>query len=190
MTQHQVQSYRRESVDQQLREPATDVVSPATHPAVYLLDEIADMARQSPEAATAIAEAVQKKLAAKNPVVKFKVGAHSDAVSSLQPAPATCTDPSAAGLPAAGPQNHQAPQHKGLFPLPEVHAAALDLRQVGRLMRELLLATGAEQHATQHMQPAAAQRSICFAWHLVRPRPPPKTLSSSPPNCAQLHLSP
>jgi hypothetical protein len=40
--------------------------------AVYLLDEIADMARQSPEAATAIAEAVQKKLAAKNPVVKFK----------------------------------------------------------------------------------------------------------------------
>lgn len=46
-----------------------------THRAVYLLDEIADMARQSPEAATAIAEAVQKKLAAKNPVVKFKVGA-------------------------------------------------------------------------------------------------------------------
>lgn len=40
--------------------------------AVYLLDEIADTARSSPEAATAIAEAVQKKLQAKNPVVKFK----------------------------------------------------------------------------------------------------------------------
>lgn len=43
-------------------------------PAVYLLDEIADLSKQSPEAATAIAEAVQKKLAAKHPVVKFKVG--------------------------------------------------------------------------------------------------------------------
>lgn len=42
--------------------------------AVYLLEEIADMSRQSPEAATAIAEAVQKKLASKNPIVKFKAG--------------------------------------------------------------------------------------------------------------------
>jgi len=48
---------------------ATPVLS-----AVYLLDEIADMSRQSPEAATAIAEAVQKKLASKNPIVKFKAG--------------------------------------------------------------------------------------------------------------------
>jgi hypothetical protein len=39
---------------------------------VYLLDEIAEIARQSAEAATAIAEAVQKKLGSKNPVVKFK----------------------------------------------------------------------------------------------------------------------
>jgi hypothetical protein len=64
-------------------------------PAVYLLDEIADISRQSPEAATAIAEAVQKKLGSKNPVVKFKArtdvlqqqhglyGNHVDAVNLL-----------------------------------------------------------------------------------------------------------
>jgi hypothetical protein len=39
----------------------------------YLLDEIADMARQSPEQAQAIADAVLKKLQVKSPVVKFKV---------------------------------------------------------------------------------------------------------------------
>lgn len=45
----------------------------AAHVAVYLLDEVADIARQSPEAAQALADAVIKKLGAKNPVVKFKV---------------------------------------------------------------------------------------------------------------------
>ncbi|WIA22382.1 hypothetical protein OEZ85_004689 [Tetradesmus obliquus] len=39
---------------------------------VYLLDEIADMARQSPEQAQAISDAVLKKLQVKSPVVKFK----------------------------------------------------------------------------------------------------------------------
>lgn len=39
----------------------------------YLLDEIADIARQSPESAQAVADAVQKKLGVKSPVVKFKV---------------------------------------------------------------------------------------------------------------------
>jgi hypothetical protein len=38
-----------------------------------LLDEIADMARQSPEQAQAISDAVLKKLQVKSPVVKFKV---------------------------------------------------------------------------------------------------------------------
>lgn len=42
-------------------------------PLQYLLDEIADMTRQSPEAAQAIADAVQKKLGVKSPIVKFKV---------------------------------------------------------------------------------------------------------------------
>lgn len=39
----------------------------------YLLDEIAEMSRQSPEGAQAIADAVQKKLGVKSPIVKFKV---------------------------------------------------------------------------------------------------------------------
>jgi hypothetical protein len=39
---------------------------------VYLLDEIGEMTKHSPEAAQAIADGVQKKLASKNPVVKFK----------------------------------------------------------------------------------------------------------------------
>jgi hypothetical protein len=50
------------------------------------------MSRQSPEAAQALADAVQKKLAAKNPVVKFKVrveqrsGAHGSLQRLLLPA--------------------------------------------------------------------------------------------------------
>eukprot|EP00775_Hariotina_reticulata_P001508 gene1508-1844_t len=47
--------------------------APTDDPApVYLLDEIAEMTRQSPEAAQAIADAVQKKLGVKSPIVKFK----------------------------------------------------------------------------------------------------------------------
>jgi hypothetical protein len=41
--------------------------------AVYLLDEIAELSRQSPESAQNIADAVEKKLANKSPIVKFKV---------------------------------------------------------------------------------------------------------------------
>jgi hypothetical protein len=84
MTQHQVQRKLEEQsrLISNLCKTATDVLF--LPPAVYLLDEIADMARQSPEAATAIAEAVQKKLAAKNPVVKFKVGTLCYACSLLQ----------------------------------------------------------------------------------------------------------
>ena len=40
---------------------------------VYLLDEILEMARQSSEAAQAIADAIKKKLEHRSPVVKFKV---------------------------------------------------------------------------------------------------------------------
>lgn len=41
--------------------------------AVYLLDEIAELARTSPEQAQAIADALERKLAgARSPVVKFK----------------------------------------------------------------------------------------------------------------------
>ena len=39
---------------------------------VYLLDEILEIARASPEQAQAVADAVEKKLASKSPVVKFK----------------------------------------------------------------------------------------------------------------------
>jgi hypothetical protein len=46
--------------------------------AVYLLDEIAELSRQSPEAAQAVADAVQKKLGVKSPVVKFKVSLDSE----------------------------------------------------------------------------------------------------------------
>ena len=47
--------------------------------AVYLLDEIAELSRQSPESAQNIADAVEKKLAHKSPIVKFKVNAEAEA---------------------------------------------------------------------------------------------------------------
>lgn len=50
----------------------------------YLLDEIADIARQTPESAQAIADAVQKKLGVKSPVVKFKVMRQSPASHRLR----------------------------------------------------------------------------------------------------------
>ncbi len=50
---------------------------------MYLLDEILDMTRQSPESALAIAEAVQKKLGAKSPVTKFKVCARAEFVAPV-----------------------------------------------------------------------------------------------------------
>jgi len=43
------------------------------HAAVYLLDEILDMSRRSPQDAQEIAESVNKKLGHRSPVVKFKV---------------------------------------------------------------------------------------------------------------------
>jgi hypothetical protein len=53
---------------------------PAASLPQYVLDEIADMARQSPEQAQAISDAVLKKLQVKSPVVKFKVRGASRSV--------------------------------------------------------------------------------------------------------------
>lgn len=40
---------------------------------MYLLDEILELARQSPESAQGVADSIEKKLGHKSPVVKFKV---------------------------------------------------------------------------------------------------------------------
>jgi hypothetical protein len=44
---------------------------------VYLLDEIAELSRQSPDAAQGIADHVAKRLGVKSPTVKFKVCSES-----------------------------------------------------------------------------------------------------------------
>jgi hypothetical protein len=44
-------------------------------PAVYLLDEIVELARSSPDSAQGVADHVVKRLGNKSPVVKFKVRA-------------------------------------------------------------------------------------------------------------------
>lgn len=70
-------AWRWQTASFALRAP---LLNPAhTHPAhtppqrlVYLLDEILEMARQSSEAAQAIADAIKKKLEHRSPVVKFK----------------------------------------------------------------------------------------------------------------------
>lgn len=40
---------------------------------MYLLDEILELARSSPEQAQAVADAIERKLANRSPVIKFKV---------------------------------------------------------------------------------------------------------------------
>lgn len=40
---------------------------------VYLMDELAEMARSSPEAAEKVADRIAKRLQNKSPVVKYKV---------------------------------------------------------------------------------------------------------------------
>lgn len=56
--------------------------------AVYLLDEIVDLAKSSPEAAQSVADHVVKLLAHKSPVVKFKVrGARKATWHSTRHAP-------------------------------------------------------------------------------------------------------
>jgi hypothetical protein len=55
--------------------PAGRPTPPAIPHPVYLLDEILELARSSPEQAQGVADALEKKLAHRSPVVKFKVGA-------------------------------------------------------------------------------------------------------------------
>jgi hypothetical protein len=55
--------------------PLSLVLPPAPQrTTVYLLDEILELARASPEQAQGVADAVERKLGSKSPVVKFKVG--------------------------------------------------------------------------------------------------------------------
>ena len=52
--------------------PCCVLTTPTLHAAVYLLDESLELARSNPEEAQAVADAVEKKLGSKSPVVKFK----------------------------------------------------------------------------------------------------------------------
>jgi hypothetical protein len=100
-----------------------------THPcrrlvlAVYLLDEILDIARYSPENAQGVAEHLVKRLAHKSPTVKFKVS-HCKVLclracsSSLMPAKYT------------GFEIGEAPMPKGIPAVPALHAEASTSHQV------------------------------------------------------------
>jgi hypothetical protein len=50
-------------------------ILPRPRPAVYLLDEIVELARASPDSAQGVADHVVKRLGNKSPVVKFKARA-------------------------------------------------------------------------------------------------------------------
>jgi hypothetical protein len=102
---------------------------------VYLLDEIADMARQSPEGAQAIADAVEKKLGAKSPVTKFKVGPPCKYQQLVAPAVLPIWFDATMFPCFAGTADHQTPVCERLLHLPALHAALLILSQVGRWSR-------------------------------------------------------
>eukprot|EP00955_Chlamydomonas_euryale_P117369 366469-Chlamydomonas_euryale.AAC.3 len=56
-------------------------------PPVYLMDEIVEFAKESSEAADAVAEHINKRLCNRSPVVRWKVRASGEPHAS-----ATCTD--------------------------------------------------------------------------------------------------
>lgn len=94
------------------------------------------MARQSPEGAQAIADAVEKKLGAKSPVTKFKVGPSckcQQLLATRQPLPIRTVACTVCCF--AGAAHHQAPVLEGLLHLPALHAAPFILRQVGHSSR-------------------------------------------------------